>query len=254
MAELCRLCPRPCGGSRDPRGGALLAAQEFRDTIAKALRNALPEITSAMYRAYDQGRITEAEAEELQALIEARKVIPAAPSSSRKSKGSRPRSPASIERRRRWAASGGLPVALASRFTLAEQAVLAVVAGEVARHGRCTLHIGHIAALAGVCETTVRNALREARHLELIDIERRPLTHWRNLSNRVTIVSPEWLAWLRLGGRGGAYKFAKGSGFLSQNREGKRPADPLESGIRREGGGTLAPQSSTSGGFRRGPR
>src|SRR4051812_41290458 len=62
-----------------------------------------------------------------------------------------------MKRRRRWAASGALPPALAARFTLAETAVLAVLAAEVLRHGACTLTIGHIAALAGVSETTVRN-------------------------------------------------------------------------------------------------
>ena len=46
--------------------------------------------------------------------------------------GSRPRSPATLERRRRWAASGALPPQLASRFTLGEHAVLAVVSAEVA--------------------------------------------------------------------------------------------------------------------------
>jgi hypothetical protein len=43
--------------------------------------------------------------------------------------------------------------------------VLSVVAAEVARHGRCTLVLGHIAALAAVCWKTVKNALREAQRL-----------------------------------------------------------------------------------------
>ena len=68
-----------------------------------------------------------------------------------------------MERRRRWAGSGAMPPALASRFTLAEQAVLAVVAAEVVKHGACTLTISDIAALAGVCGHTVSNAMREAR-------------------------------------------------------------------------------------------
>jgi hypothetical protein len=59
-----------------------------------------------------------------------------------------------MERRRRWASSGPMPPALASRFTLAEQAVLAVVAAEVVKHGACTLPISNVAALAGVSETT----------------------------------------------------------------------------------------------------
>ena len=68
-----------------------------------------------------------------------------------------------MERRRSRAAAGRLPPALAARFTLAEQAILAVVAVEVAKHGACALTIGHIAALAGVPESTVRNAILEAQ-------------------------------------------------------------------------------------------
>src|SRR3712207_6324709 len=107
-----------------------------------------------------------------------------------------------MERRRSWAAAGRLPPKLACRFTLAEQAVLAVVAAEVARHGACTLTIGHIGALAGVSKQTVRNALHEAVRLGLVRVEERRLSAWRNAPNRVTITSPEWTAWLRLRRRG----------------------------------------------------
>src|SRR3954463_8042328 len=107
-----------------------------------------------------------------------------------------------MERRRRWASCGALPPAIANRFTLAEQAVLSVVAAEVARHGRCTLVLDHIAALAGVCRKTVKNALREAQRLSLVRIEERRLTAWRNAPNVVTITSLEWTAWLRLRRRG----------------------------------------------------
>ena len=72
--------------------------------------------------------------------------------------GSRPRTDASMERRRRWAASGRLPPGLAARFTLAEQAVLAVVAVEVRSAGDCRLAVGTSRRIAGVSETTVRNA------------------------------------------------------------------------------------------------
>ena len=106
-----------------------------------------------------------------------------------------------------------MPPALASRFTTAETAVLAVIAAEVLRHSACTLTVGHIAALAGVSETTVRNALREARGLGLLTIEERRLTAWRNAPNVVRLISREWLGWLRLRapkGRnsGGGCKFA----------------------------------------------
>src|SRR5215204_6212757 len=49
----------------------------------------------------------------------------------------------------------------------------------------------------------VKNALRAARaSIPLISIEERRLTAFRNASNVVRIVSPEWRAWLRLGGGG----------------------------------------------------
>ena len=80
--------------------------------------------------------------------------------------------------------------------------MLAVVAAEVLRHSACTLTIGHIAALAGVSETTVRNALRAARGLGLVMIEERRVSAWRNAPNVVTITSREWSAWLRMRGRG----------------------------------------------------
>src|SRR3954453_7232645 len=95
-----------------------------------------------------------------------------------------------------------LPPALASRFTVAETAVLSVVAAEARTHGACTLTIGHIAALAGVSETTVRNAVREARALGFAHVEERRVSAWRNLPNRITITSREWLSWLRMRGRG----------------------------------------------------
>src|SRR5829696_6009820 len=107
-----------------------------------------------------------------------------------------------MERRRRWAASGAMPPALASRFTLAEHAVLAVVSAEHRKHGDCRLTNKEVADVAGVSITTVKNALRAARGFSLISIEERRLTAFRNASNVVRIVSPEWCTWLHLGGGG----------------------------------------------------
>jgi hypothetical protein len=129
-----------------------------------------------------------------------------------------------MERRRRWVASGRLPPGIAARFTMAEAAVLAVIAVEVAKGGACTLTIGHIAALAGVSETSVRNALRQARGLGLLTIEERRLTAWRNASNVVRIVSPEWQVWLRLGrSQGGGCKFANPTTTDSRTRASLTP-------------------------------
>ncbi|GJD53923.1 hypothetical protein OPKNFCMD_6702 [Methylobacterium crusticola] len=178
-----------------------MLVDQIRAAITAAPRMRLPDVAAVLWKAYGAGQVTEAEAEELSGLIEARKVLPIAPQAPRKLVGSRPRSDASMERRRRWAASGRLPPTLAMKFTPAEQAVLAVVAGEVAKRGDCRLHIDHIAALAGVSRSTVKNAIREARLLGLLTVEERQQTAWRNLSNVVRIVSREWLAWNRLARR-----------------------------------------------------
>ena len=178
-----------------------MLTDQIRAAAMAAPRMKLPDVAAVLWRAYGAGQVSEAEAEELSALIEARKALPAAsaaPAVPRKPVGSRPRSDPSLERRRRWAASGRLPPQLAARFTPGETAVLAVVAAEVCRRRDCRLAVGHIAALAGVSETLVRNALREARHLGLVTIEERAITGWRNDTNVVRIVSAEWRSWLRL--------------------------------------------------------
>ncbi|GJE14563.1 helix-turn-helix domain-containing protein [Methylobacterium longum] len=190
-------------------------ADEIRRQVEMAPRAALPAVTAALWRAYGDGQITEAEAEALSAMIEARQaksdtVSYSPPSDTaavpvgtpRRAVGSRPRTDASMERRRRWAASGRLPPGIAARFTLAEQAVLALVAAETARRKDCRLSVPNLAAVAGVAETTVRNAIREARQLGLLTVEERQITGFRNDTNIVRIVSPEWTAWLRLARKG----------------------------------------------------
>ncbi|MGU3664573.1 hypothetical protein ACLBX9_30015 [Methylobacterium sp. A49B] len=103
-----------------------------------------------------------------------------------------------MERHRRWAASGRLPPAIAVRFTLAEQAVLALVAAETARRKDCRLSIENMAAVAGVCRSTVKNAIREARQFGLLTVEERQITGFRNDTNVLRIISPEWQGWIRL--------------------------------------------------------
>ena len=197
--------------------------EQLRRAVEASPRVELAKVAGLLWRAYAAGHVTEAEASELSDLIEARRALPAPQKPPQRRLGSRPRSPASMERRRRWAASGALPPALAARFTLAEIAVLAVIAAEVLRHSRCTLVIGHIAALAGVSETTVRNALRAARGLGLLTIEERRLTVWRNAPNVVRVISREWLAWLRLrapkeSARGGGCKLVNPTPTQENNK------------------------------------
>ena len=232
-------------------------ADAIRRQAEDAPRAALPAVTKALWTAFTAGQVTEAEAETISALVEIR-LTPATDRAGptrngggqtvnggaegdqdrqnrprKPGVGSRPRTDASMERRRRWAASGRLPPGLAARFTLAEQGVLALVAAEIARRGDCRLAVPHLAAIAGVAETTVRNAIREARKLGLVTVEERRVTGFRNLPNIVRIVSPEWAAWLRLARKGfapNAYPSpAQGGGCKSARGTNTQVTDPIDS-------------------------
>src|SRR5215211_7384048 len=176
--------------------------EQLRRAVEAMPHVELPKVSSLLWRAYAAGQVSEAEASELSELIEARRAIPVPPPRPRLRVGSRPRTPESLARRRRWVAGGLLPPALASRFTAAETAVLSVVATEVLKHGRCTLVIERMAALAGVGRSTVKRALRAAQELGLARIEERRVSAWRNAPNVVTITSAEWTGWLRMRRRG----------------------------------------------------
>ncbi|MCJ2099721.1 helix-turn-helix domain-containing protein, partial [Methylobacterium sp. E-046] len=77
------------------------------------------------------------------------------------------------------------------------------VAAETTRRKDCRLSIENMAAVAGVCRSTVKNAIREARQLGLLTVEERQITGFRNDTNVLRIISPEWLAWIRLARKGG---------------------------------------------------
>lgn len=213
-------------------------AYEIRRQAEAAPRAALPAVTAALWKAFGEGHLSEAEAEVLSGLIELRSIAPAPVATPRKAVGSRPRTDASMERRRRWAASGRLPPGLAARFTLAEQAVLSLVAAETVRRKDCRLAVGHLAAITGVAETTVRNAIREARKLGLVTVEERRVTGFRNDTNVVRIVSAEWTAWLRLARsslptatpglplKGGGCKSAKRTPTPSSRAVNSEPRNP----------------------------
>lgn len=184
---------------------------QIRQQAEAAPRAALPAVAAALWKAFAEGHVSESEAEALAALIEARQAVPATPRPAPVRRGSRPRTDASLERRRRWAASGRLPPSLAWKFTTAELAVLALIATEVAKHGRCTLAHGHLAAVAGVSVSSVKRAMVAAREAGLIDVEVRRVSAFRNMPNVVTVVSREWLSWLRLARSGGGVQVEAGT-------------------------------------------
>lgn len=105
----------------------------------------------------------------------------------------------SRERRRTLGGSSAMPPALRAHYTEGHRAVLCIVAEEAKRRGACEFAIDKIAAMAGVCRTTVQNALHEARRLGHVAISERPRPGLKNLTNVVKIVSREWLRWI---GRG----------------------------------------------------
>ena len=86
------------------------------------------------------------------------------------------------------------------------------------RRKDCRLSVPNIAAVAGVAETTVRNAIREARKLGLLTVEERQITGFRNDTNIVRIISPEWTAWLRLARRATWSPVGQGGGCKSPQR------------------------------------
>lgn len=194
----------------------------LRLAIETTERHRLSEVAGLVWRALSEGAVTEAEAESLSLMIEARKAPRTQDAlqgmrgavqtgNRRERRGSRPPTGESMIRRRRWAASGRLPPQIACQFTQGEVAVLAVLAYQVATGGDCRLALDHIAAIAGVSRTTVRNAMRHARLAGLITVEERRLSRWRNAPNIVRIISTQWIAWMRLARRSDGQKGGRNS-------------------------------------------
>jgi len=187
-------------------------ANHIAETIGTVPINGLDTVARSVWKAMADGQISESDAERLsRAIDERRKAFQATPgrTSPRASKPrpraiSAPQKAAAIERRRKQAASGAIPPDIACRFTTGEQAALAVVVREIKRAGRCDFVMDKIAALAGVCRTTVRNAIRTAQQLGLLHVQERRFRWYRNLSNVITLVCASWGRWLRIRqGKGG---------------------------------------------------
>ena len=100
--------------------------------------------------------------------------------------------PEHIQRHRVGRASAALPGWAAAEFTESEAAVMRVVGVEMANNrGVCALHIKAIAAAAGVSVETAQSALRTAKMIGLITVER--LQGFYDIRSR----TPAWLAALR---------------------------------------------------------
>jgi hypothetical protein len=190
-----------------------MLANQFLDAAVTAKNtHAVDEVARLTWRAHAEGQLDDADAvavsEALQVRrkafgagqgLPARKPIVAALRPTRRP----PRSPdrqRSLERRRRQAMSGVVPAKIAASFTTGENAVLTIVARQCQQGGACTLPIDAIAALAGVARTTVKRALRQARLVGLLLVRERRIPGRKSLTNIITIVSKEWLGWLKIRG------------------------------------------------------
>ena len=135
-----------------------------------------------------------------------------------------------------------MPPAIQARFTGGEAAALAVVLCEIARSGRCALPVGAIAARAGVCATTVRNALREARKLALVAVEARRMAYDRSLPNIITVISRDLALWIRtrarVEARGGWVQNGDADPQPSSESSCRRPATAATERDCRGAGGT----------------
>jgi hypothetical protein len=180
---------------------------------AQAARNthAIDAVARLTWRAHAEGQLADAEVEALSEALAARRRafaagvgLPKPVFAVLRPPRASPRSPdrrRSTERRRRQAMSGVVPSKIAAGFTMGELAVLTVIGRQCQRGGACSLHIDAIAALAGVCRTVVKNALRAARAGGLLLVKERRIPGRKSLTNVVTVISREWSAWLRIGGR-----------------------------------------------------
>ena len=185
-----------------------MLAERIKDALRGPMTApALDALARTLWGAFGAGELTEAEAERLDLLLAERRRALADRASARPMAGlarprapRRPRSPdraASIARRRRLAASGAVPAEHAAHFTQGQAAALSVIGFEAAR-GRalCDWPMDRIAALAGVCRTVVREALRLAAMLGLVHVRERRRRGARSLTNIVTVREGRWRRWL----------------------------------------------------------
>lgn len=194
-----------------PQGrGQTLFFQNIAQAIDAAHPSKLDDISRAIWRGMGAGAISDDQAQELAERIHAKRAIAGCTEAVQGRSHRRsifpprryhraPKRPAAIERRRKLAASGPLPPALACHFTTGELAVLRIVGDEARAKGSCHLDLAQIATRAGVCRSHAQATLRKAERQGLLSIAERRRPGRKNLPNVVTVVSREWVAWGKRG-------------------------------------------------------
>lgn len=100
-------------------------------------------------------------------------------------------------RRRTFGSWSDMPYQLRYHYTEGERAALHVVTMVVVKHGYCDLSLQEIADVAGVSRSTAKSALTEARKLGHVAVTYRKRDRLSNHPNVVTIISAEWLNWVK---------------------------------------------------------
>jgi hypothetical protein len=178
--------------------------EHFEGAIARAQFSDLDSLARAVWKAHGAGHLDDETAQALAEQLEARRpkagegrATSFAPAAVAPKRQRSPDKVASIERRRRLARASPVPPELVDQFTQGELAVITVVAGEIQRAGACTWCLDRIAAVAGVCKTLVRDAIRKARNVGLLySIERRRRGQ-KSLTNVVKALRRSWGVWLQ---------------------------------------------------------
>lgn len=127
-----------------------------------------------------------------------------------------------IEHRAKLAASGPMPPHLAMRFTVAELAVMKIVADETAAHGTCRITKKEIGDRARASETTVHNAMRKAERIGLVSVKQRPVQGRKSLPNLVMVIDPEWCLWIARP----KYRAIREDRVMRQPTQGANPSTP----------------------------
>jgi len=104
---------------------------------------------------------------------------------------------ARMQRRRNYGSSNPLPPSMRFLYRPSEHAALSVVAWVCKKKGACFMSNESIADAAGVSVTTVKNAIREAKKLGHLCVVNRPRPGAKNLTNIITVISSEWLSWMK---------------------------------------------------------
>ncbi|MBL0407519.1 hypothetical protein JKG68_26745 [Microvirga aerilata] len=108
---------------------------------------------------------------------------------------------------------------------MGELAALRILTDEVREKGHCDRTIAEIAARAGICRSTAKNAVRAAAAMGLLTVQERRREGQKNLPNVVRIVSREWQLWIKRGGQRGGSQGSKTIGvkkITPTDKESKR--------------------------------